>query len=45
MVGKAYGLDILCPVDYRGYMTKEAGQYEGLFYQECNTKVMEDMDA
>ncbi len=45
MVGKAYGLDILCPVDYRGYMTKEAGQYEGLFYQECNTKVMVDMDA
>ncbi len=45
MVGKAYGLDILCPVDYRGYMTKEAGQYEVLFYQECNTKVMEDMDA
>ncbi len=45
MVGKAYGLDNLCPVDYRGYMTKEAGQYEGLFYQECNTKVMEDMDA
>ena len=45
MVGKTYGLDILCPVDYRGYMTKEAGQYEGLFYQECNTKVMEDMDA
>lgn len=45
MVGKNYGLDILCPVDYRGYMTKEAGQYEGLFYQECNTKVMEDMEA
>ncbi|MDE7161553.1 MAG: isoleucine--tRNA ligase [Anaeroplasmataceae bacterium] len=44
MVGKAYGLDILCPVDNRGYMTKEAGQYEGMFYQDCNMKVMEDME-
>ncbi len=45
MVGKNYGLDILCPVDYRGFMTKEAGQYEGLFYQDCNNKVMEDLEA
>ena len=45
MVGKNYGLDILCPVDYRGYMTKEAGQYEGMFYQDCNMKVIEDMES
>ncbi len=45
MVGKNYGLDILCPVDYRGFMTKEAGQYEGLFYQDCNNKVMEDLES
>lgn len=45
MVGKTYGLDILCPVDNRGFMTQEAGKYEGLFYADCNTQVMEDMEA
>jgi isoleucyl-tRNA synthetase len=28
--GQRYGLDALCPVDERGYFTKEAGQFEGL---------------
>ncbi len=45
MVGKNYHLDILCPVDSKGYMTKESGPYEGLFYAQCNEKVIEDMDA
>ncbi len=45
MVGKNYGLDILCPVDSKGYMTKEAGKYEGLFYASCNDEVMKDMEA
>lgn len=45
MVGKTYHLDILCPVDSKGYMTKEAGKYEGLFYSVCNEEVMKDMDA
>ena len=44
IVGKEYGLDILCPVDSKGYMTKEAGRYEGMFYQECNEAVIRDMD-
>ena len=40
-VGKKYGLPPLCPVDERGYMTKEAGpELEGLFYEECNEKVL-----
>ena len=43
MVGKQYGLDILCPVDSKGYMTKEAGQYAGQFYSECNKNVIEDL--
>lgn len=43
-VGKLYKLDILCPVDNKGYMTKEARQYEGLFYTECNQKVIEDLE-
>ena len=41
-VGKRYNLPPLCPVDERGYMTKEAGpELQGLFYEECNDKVLE----
>ena len=45
MVGKNYGLEILCPVDGKGVMTKEAGKYEGLFYADCNQEVINDMAA
>ncbi len=44
VVGKAYKLDILCPVDSRGFMTKEAGKYEGLFYADCNEAVIADLE-
>ena len=44
-VGKAYNLDILCPVDSKGYMMAEAGKYQGMFYSECNEEVIKDMDA
>ncbi len=30
----------LVPVDSRGYMTAEAGQFEGLFYQEANDAIL-----
>ena len=30
IVGQRYGLPVLCPVDEGGYMTKEAGPFEGL---------------
>ncbi len=39
-VGKKYGLEILCPVDSRGYLTKEAGEFEGLFYEESNKVIL-----
>ena len=39
-VGKRYGLDILCPVDSRGYLTKESGEFEGLFYEEANQVIL-----
>lgn len=45
MVGKNYGLEVLCPVDSKGFMTKEAGKYEGMFYQTCNEEVIHDMEA
>ena len=43
IIGKKYGLDILCPVDSKGYMTAEAGQYEGEFIEECNKSVVSDL--
>ncbi len=39
-VGKKYGLDILCPVDSRGYLTSESGEFEGLFYEDANKVIL-----
>ncbi len=37
-----YRIPIVCPVDDKGFMTKEAGKdLEGLFYEDANTKVLE----
>ena len=44
IVGKKYGLDILCPVDSRGFMTKEAGEFEGLFYEDANDVIIKRLD-
>ncbi len=43
MVGKLYNLDILCPVNAYGKMTKEAGKYEGMYYEVCNKEVINDL--
>lgn len=45
MVGKANGLEILCPVDSKGVMTSDAGKYAGMFYEKCNEAVIEDLVA
>lgn len=44
IVGKKYGLDILCPVDSRGFMTLEAGEFAGMFYEEANDAIMRRLD-
>lgn len=44
IVGKKYGLDILCPVDSRGFMTLEAGEFAGLFYEEANSAILKRLD-
>lgn len=44
IVGKKYGLDILCPVDSRGYMTLEAGEFAGLFYEDANAAILKRLD-
>ncbi|MEC9484303.1 MAG: isoleucine--tRNA ligase [Candidatus Izemoplasma sp.] len=45
IIGQNYGLDVLCPVDEKGYMTEEAGQYKGQFILECNDSVINDLKA
>ncbi|HSJ37175.1 MAG TPA: isoleucine--tRNA ligase [Planococcus sp. (in: firmicutes)] len=45
LVGKKYGLDVLCPVDERGVMTEEAPGFEGQFYDKANKTVTEALDA
>lgn len=44
-VGKKYNLEILCPVDHRGYMTEEAGEFQGMFYEQANASIIEKLTA
>lgn len=44
LIGKKYGLDILCPVDEKGVMTDEAPGFAGLFYDKANKPITEKLD-
>lgn len=44
IVGKKYNLDVLCPVDDKGYMTSEAPGFEGLFYDEANKLITQKLE-
>lgn len=44
IIGQKYGLDTLCPVGPKGYMTEEAGKYQGEFIEDCNKSVVKDLD-
>lgn len=41
MTGAKYGLPVLCPVDEKGVLTDEAGEFAGTFYRDCDTVVVE----
>ncbi|UOY93714.1 isoleucine--tRNA ligase [Ectobacillus sp. JY-23] len=43
-VGQKYGLDVLCPVDDKGYLTNEAPGFEGLFYDEANKPITQKLE-
>ena len=43
-VGKIYNLDILCPVDDRGYMMEEAGPFSGLYYEVANEEIVKALE-
>jgi isoleucyl-tRNA synthetase len=38
--GVKYHLPILCPVDERGVLTEEAGEFAGTYYKDCDTVVV-----
>ncbi|MBM7540502.1 isoleucine--tRNA ligase [Amphibacillus cookii] len=44
LVGKAYGLDVLCPVDEKGVFTDQAPGFEGLFYDKANKLITEKLE-
>ncbi|HEU5140441.1 MAG TPA: isoleucine--tRNA ligase [Bacillales bacterium] len=44
LIGKKYGLDILCPVDEKGVMTDGAPGFSGLFYDKANKPITEKLD-
>ncbi len=44
LIGQKYGLDVLCPVDDKGYMTNEAPGFEGLFYDEANKPIGQKLE-
>jgi len=39
--GMRYKLPILCPVDERGVLTAEAGEFAGTFYKDCDKVVVD----
>ena len=43
LVCKKYGIDVVVPVDAKGHMTKEAGQFEGLFYKKANQAIFDEL--
>jgi isoleucyl-tRNA synthetase len=43
-VGKQYNLDILCPVDDKGYMMEEAGPFAGLYYEVANEEIVKALE-
>ena len=40
---RAYNIDILVPVDDRGYQTEEAGPYAGMYYADSGDRILADM--
>ncbi len=41
--GRKYNMDIIVPVDDRGYQTEDAGKFAGMYYEASNAAILEDM--
>ncbi len=44
LTGQKYNMDILSPVDGRGFFTEEAGEFQGLNVYEANPKICEKLE-
>ena len=40
---RRYNIDIIVPVDDRGYQTEDAGKFAGMYYAESNEAILADM--
>lgn len=40
---RKYGLEMIVPVDDRGYQTEDAGKFAGMFYADSNEAILKDM--
>ena len=40
---RRYNIDIIVPVDDRGYQTEDAGKFAGMYYAVSNDAILEDM--
>lgn len=44
-VCQKYGIEVIVPVDNKGFMTELAGQFKGLFYKKANKAIYEELKA
>ncbi|MDD5603577.1 MAG: isoleucine--tRNA ligase, partial [Eubacteriales bacterium] len=42
-VSAGYDIDVVVPVDHRGYLTDDAGQFSGLYYKDSNKAIAEEL--
>jgi isoleucyl-tRNA synthetase len=40
---RRYNIDVIVPVDDRGYQTADAGKFAGMYYDESNAAILADM--
>ena len=40
---RRYGIELVVPVDDRGYQTEQAGKYAGMYYAQSNEAIVADM--
>ena len=45
LVGKQYGLPVLCPVDHQGKFTEEAAPYTGMKVDSANEVILKDLET
>ncbi|GLI55800.1 isoleucine--tRNA ligase [Propionigenium maris DSM 9537] len=44
VVATRYGIDVVSPINNKGHLTEEAGQFAGLFYKKANKEIAAHME-